>query len=113
MEIVRYDEDKQAVLLTFLKFVAAGKSEEVLPEASKMRSGIPESVPANRNAPIPEDERAEIGPLSGSGQAASCDLATTFLRHGLSTAIASTEARMFAPAATMNTLSQVPEDCCM
>ena len=111
MEIVGYDEDKQAVLLTFLKFVAAVKSEEVLPEAFRMRSGIPESVPANRNAPIPEDERA--GPLSGSGQAANCDLATTFLRHGLSTAIASTEARMFAPAATMNTLSQVPEDCCM
>src|SRR3954454_23284305 len=41
------------------------------------------------------------------------DCATTTLRQGLSTAIASAEARMLAPAAMMNTLSQLPDDCCM
>ena len=41
------------------------------------------------------------------------DFATTTLRQGLSTAIASAEAMMLAPAAMMNTLSQVPDDCCM
>lgn len=69
--------------------------------------------PGKRNAPIPEDERAYLEITDPLDQAAICDLATTDLRHGLSTAIASTEAKMFAPAATMNTLSQVPEDCCM
>ena len=39
--------------------------------------------------------------------------ATTDLRHGLSTAIASSDARILAPAAMMNTRSQFPEDCCM
>src|SRR4030081_1401026 len=38
---------------------------------------------------------------------------TTILRHGLSTAMASSDARMLAPAAMMNTLSQLPDDCCM
>jgi hypothetical protein len=38
---------------------------------------------------------------------------TTVLRQGFSTAIASSEARMLAPAAMMNTLSQLPDDCCM
>ena len=40
-------------------------------------------------------------------------VSTTLLRHGLSTAIASNEARIFAPAAITNTRSQLPEDCCM
>src|ERR1043165_4731588 len=44
-------------------------------------------------------------------QTPTCDFATTVLRHGFSTRIASSEARMLAPAATRNTLSQVPEDC--
>lgn len=41
------------------------------------------------------------------------DFATTILRQGLSTAIASKDARMLAPAAMMKTLSQWPDDCCM
>ncbi len=42
-----------------------------------------------------------------------CAFATTTLRHGLSTKIASSEARILAPAAMMKTLSQLPDDCCM
>ena len=78
-----------------------------------MGSGIPEAIQAKENAPIPEDERACFEQAILSDQAANCDLATTTLRQGLSTAIASSEARMLAPAAMMKTLSQVPEDCCM
>jgi hypothetical protein len=38
--------------------------------------------------------------------------ATTALRHGLSATIASNDARMLAPAAIRNTLSQFPDVCC-
>ena len=46
-------------------------------------------------------------------RAQTVDCATTTLRQGFSTNNASSEARMLAPAAMMNTLSQVPDDCCM
>src|SRR2546430_16786425 len=58
------------------------------------------------------DERAVLDGMCGVDQAA-CAFATTFLRHGLSTAIASSEARILAPAAITDTRSQVPEDCCI
>lgn len=48
--------------------------------------------------------------VNEAGQTLDC--ATTTLRQGLSTRSASNEARMLAPAARMNTLSQWPEVCC-
>jgi hypothetical protein len=48
-----------------------------------------------------------------SGLVYAVAFSTTALRQGFSTAIASSEARMLAPAAMMNTLSQLPDDCCM
>ena len=45
-------------------------------------------------------------------QAIAADFSTTDLRHGFSTTRARSDARMFAPAATRNTASQLPCDCC-
>src|SRR5215218_8912192 len=106
MEIVRRDEDKQGVLLTFLGSCSRAEVGRVPPGRFKIRSGIPEAVHAQRTRPSRRMSAFLSNRRSGSGQAAICDLATTFLRQGLSTAIASTEARIFAPAATMKTLSQ-------
>src|SRR3569833_592372 len=111
--MLRHDEDKQAVLLTFLGSKPKGRRSGSCGRRAKACSGIPGGAEAKEYAPIPEDERALLGNRSVWDQAAICDLATTVLRQGLSTAIASSEARMFAPAATMNTLSHVPDDCCM
>jgi hypothetical protein len=68
------------------------------------------NIGAQKSAPTPKDERAF---RSCNGSQATCDLATTILRHGFRTTMASSDARMFAPAAIRNTLSQLPDDCCM
>ncbi|MGY3614314.1 hypothetical protein ACVJGD_000510 [Bradyrhizobium sp. USDA 10063] len=40
------------------------------------------------------------------------DFSTTTLRHGFNTMMASSDARMLAPAAMRKTLSQLPAVCC-
>src|SRR4051812_31819125 len=82
--------------------------------APRWSSGSPAWLyPARKkNAPIPGDERVLETP-GRSDQKLAVAAATTFLRQGFSTAIASSEARIFAPAAMMKTRSHVPDDCCM
>lgn len=60
----------------------------------------------------PGREAGRIRELIGYEAGQTLDCATTTLRQGLSTSSASSEARMLAPAARMNTLSQWPEVCC-
>lgn len=61
-------------------------------------------------APGHEAGRMREMVLCEAGQTVDC--ATTDLRQGFNTNTASSEARMLAPAAMMNTLSQWPEVCC-
>lgn len=60
----------------------------------------------------PGRKAGRIRELIGYEAGQTLDCATTTLRQGLSTSSASSEARMLAPAARMNTLSQWPEVCC-
>jgi hypothetical protein len=50
MEIVRRDKDKQAVLLTFLKFCSRAEVGEGASGAVQNTSGIPEAVHAKKRA---------------------------------------------------------------
>lgn len=60
----------------------------------------------------PGREAGRIHERAGYEAGQTLDCATTTLRQGFSTTSASSEARMLAPAARRNTLSQWPEVCC-
>jgi len=66
---------------------------------------------------LPKQKRpaSQPGAMSGEGTdwCQAMAFSTTALRQGFSAMIASSEARMLAPAAMMKTLSQWPEVCCM
>jgi len=115
MEILLQNEKKQAVLLTFSTILHVSLRRGLPDEGvRKTLRYAREASRQEKRAHPAGDERASFEPpILGLDQVAICDLATTTLRQGLSTAIASSEARMLAPAATMNTVSQLPEDCCM
>src|SRR3569833_2337018 len=74
-----------------------GAKEHARQIAERLQSGL-----AGR-----EDGR----PLSSAQGSYRDAFATTIFRQGLSTAIASSEARMLAPAAIRKTWSQLPLDC--
>src|ERR1700738_3365239 len=64
-----------------------------------------------KKRPRPERGRALRSDGDNVVSAHALALATTVLRQGFSTTSASSDARILAPAAITNTVSQLPDDC--